>query len=92
VLRQRGANVTTAAEAGLLGAPDEAHLAYGCLQARAIVTHDTDFLRLHAAKAEHAGIVYCPPQAHSLGEMVRLLVLIWELLEPRELRGHVEFL
>jgi len=91
-LRQRGVDVTTAAEAGLLGAPDEAHLAYAWSQARAVVTHDTDFLRLHAARAEHAGIVYCPPQARSLGEMVRLLVLIWELVEPGELRGHVEFL
>jgi predicted nuclease of predicted toxin-antitoxin system len=75
-LRQRGVDVWTAADAGLLGAPDEAHLAYAWLQARAVVTHDTDFLRMHAAGAEHAGIVYCPAQARSLGEMVRLLVLM----------------
>src|SRR5438270_13452697 len=91
-LRLRGAAVSTAAEAGLLGAPDEAHLAYAWSQARVIVTHDTDFLRLHASGAEHSGIVYCPPQKHSLGEMIRLLGLIWELLEPGEIRGRVEFL
>jgi predicted nuclease of predicted toxin-antitoxin system len=91
-LRQRGVDVSTAAEAGLLGAPDEAHMAYAWLQARAIMTHDTDFLRLHAVGADHAGIVYCSPQARSLGEIVRLLVLMWELLEPSELRGQVEFL
>ena len=91
-LRQRGVEVTTAAEAGLLGAPDEAHLAYAWSQARVLVTHDVDFLRLHAAGAEHAGLVYCPPQARSLGDMIRLLVLIWELLEPGEMRRHVEYL
>jgi predicted nuclease of predicted toxin-antitoxin system len=91
-LRQRGVDVSTAAEAGLLGATDEAHLAYAWLQARVIVTHDTDFLRLHAAGADHTGIVYCSPQARSLGEIIRLIVLIWELLEPLELRGQVEFL
>jgi predicted nuclease of predicted toxin-antitoxin system len=91
-LRPRGVQVTTAADAGLLGASDEAHLAYARSQARVIVTHDTDFLRLHASGAEHAGIVYCPSQARSLGEMIRLLLLIWELLEADEIRGRVEFL
>jgi predicted nuclease of predicted toxin-antitoxin system len=91
-LRHRGVDVSTAADAGLLGAPDEAHLAYAWLQARAVVTHDTDFLRLHAAGVEHPGIVFCSPQARSLGEIIRLLVLMWELLEPSELRRQVEFL
>jgi Domain of unknown function (DUF5615) len=91
-LRPRGVPVSTAVEAGLLGAPDEAHLAYAWSQARVLVTHDADFLRLHAAGASHAGIVYCPPQARPLGDMIRLLLLIWELLEPHELHGRVEFL
>src|SRR6266851_1256867 len=91
-LRKRGAEASTADEVGLLGAPDGAHLAYAWSQARVIVTHDSDFLRLHASGAEHAGIAYCPSQAHSLGEMIRLLGLIWELLEPGEMRCRVEFL
>jgi hypothetical protein len=40
-----------------------------------IVTHDADFLRMDAAGAIHAGIVYLRPEKHSLGEMIRLLVL-----------------
>jgi Domain of unknown function (DUF5615) len=91
-LRLRGVHVSTSDQAGLLGAPDDAHLAYAWSQSRVIVTHDSDFLRLHAAGVEHAGIVYCPPQASSLGEMIRLLLLIWELLEPGEMRNRVEFL
>ncbi len=90
-LRRRGVAVITAAEAGLLGAPDEAHLAYARSEARVIVTHDADFLRLHAAGAAHFGIVHRPPQTRSLGELIRLLMLIWELLEPGEMRGRVEF-
>jgi hypothetical protein len=91
-LRQRGVSVTTSPDCGLLGAPDEAHLGHALGQVRVILTHDADFLRLHAAGAAHAGIVYCPPQARSLGELVRLLVLIWELLEPAEMHGRVEYL
>ena len=58
-----------------------------------IVTHDADFLRLDAGGAMHAGIVYCP-QRRSLGELnlVRRMVLIWELLEPGEMRGQEEYL
>jgi predicted nuclease of predicted toxin-antitoxin system len=91
-LRQRGIDVSTARETGLLGASDEGHLAFGWSQARAIVTHDADFLRLHASGAEHAGIIYSPSGARSLGEMIRLLVLMWELLEPGDMRQHIEYL
>jgi len=91
-LRQRGVEITTTAEAGLLGASDEEQLAYAWNQGRAIVTHDADFLRLNVAVAEHAGIIYCPLQSRPLGELVRLLLLIWEILEPSEMRSRVEFL
>ena len=57
-LRQRGMAVLTAAEAGLLGASDEKHLALARTQGRVILTQDDDFLRLHAAGVKHAGIVY----------------------------------
>jgi predicted nuclease of predicted toxin-antitoxin system len=91
-LRQRGVDVTTTAETGLLGAPDEEHLAYAWKQARVIVTHDADFLRMHAVGAKHAGIVHCALGAYSLGDVIRSLVLIWELLEPEEMTGQVEHL
>lgn len=91
-LRQRGVDVTTARDADLLGVSDEGHLAFALLHSRVILTHDTDFLRLHAAGARHAGIVYCPMQASALGELVRALVLIWEILEHDELEGQVQFL
>jgi predicted nuclease of predicted toxin-antitoxin system len=91
-LRQRGVDVTTTAEAGLLGAADQAHLDYARAEGRVIVTHDADFLRMHGANAEHAGIVYCGLQTRSLGELIRLVALIWQILEPGEMRGRVEYL
>ncbi len=91
-LRLHGIDVTTTAEAGLVRASDEEQLAYAALKGRVIVTRDADFLRLDAAGAVHAGIIYCGPQARSLGELVRLVVLLWELLEPAEMRGHIEYL
>ena len=90
-LRERGVDVLTAAEAGLLGASDEKHLALARNQGRVILTQDDDFLRLHAAGVEHAGIVYAA-QGTRIGDIIRGLMLIHDLLEAEEMVKHVEFL
>ena len=91
-LRRRKIDVTTAADAGLAGATDEAHLKFAASCGRVMVTQDDDFLRLHAQGVPHAGIFYCRQQSASLGEMLRRLILIDELLAPEEMSGRVEFL
>src|SRR5207249_12057781 len=91
-LRQRGVSVTTTGEAGLSGASDQEQLAYALAHARVIVTHDADFLRLQAAGAGYAGIVYSSPHHRSLGDVIRLLVMVWELLESAEMIDPVEYL
>ena len=84
--------MTTAADAGPLRASDGEHLAYDTASDRVLVTRDADFLRLHANGQTHQGIIYSPAGRHPVGATVRLLVLIWELLEPAEMHGHVEYL
>jgi hypothetical protein len=90
-LRQRGVDVLTVVDAGLLGAGDDEHLARASADGRVLFTHDPDFLRLHAAGVRHAGIVYAP-QGTPIGEIIRGLMLIHQVLEPGDMRGHVEFL
>jgi len=91
-LRHRGVDVTTTVEAGLLHASDIEHVAFALSRARVIVTHDSDFLRLHAAGILHAGIAYCRQQSRRIGDIVDGLLLIWEILEPGEMLNRVEFL
>jgi hypothetical protein len=91
-LRRRGVDVTTAFEAGLLGADDAEHLNFGRRESRVIVTHDDDFTRLHADGTDHAGICYCPKDKHSIGDLVRLLTLIHEYFSDAEMDGHLEYL
>jgi predicted nuclease of predicted toxin-antitoxin system len=91
-LRRRGIDVTTTPEAGLLSATDEEQAAYGLAQSRVILTHDRDFLRLHAAGTPHAGITYCDKDTQSIGDLIQGLVLIWEILEPDEMANRVEYL
>lgn len=74
----------------MVEAPDEEHLVLAINQGRVIFTQDADFLRLHAAGIEHAGIAYAPQQT-PVGPLVRGLVLIYQVLEPEDMRNHVEF-
>ena len=90
-LRQRGVDVLTVAEAGMLGASDEEHLAFARRQERVLFTQDEDFLRLHASGAEHAGLVYAHQQT-PVGATIRGLVLIHEALAPHEMRDHLEYI
>jgi uncharacterized protein with PIN domain len=90
-LRERGVDVLTTSEAGMLGATDEEQLSFALGQGRVIFTQDEDFLRLHASERRHGGIVYAPQQT-PVGEIIRGLMLVFEVLEPDEMRRHVEFL
>ena len=91
-LRRRNIDVTTAADAGLIGATDMAHIEFAASSGRVVVTQDDDFLRIHAQGVAHAGIAYCQQQSMSVGEMLRRVILIYDLLSAEEMAGRVEFL
>lgn len=91
-LRRRGIDVTTCSEAGLIAAEDSSQLSFAAAAGRVLVSHDTDFLRLHAEGVVHAGIAYCQQGALPIGELLRSLILIHDLLSADEMAGKVEFL
>lgn len=91
-LRRRGIDVTTARDAGLIGAPDEDQLAYARTEGRVLVTHDSDHLKLHHAGVPHAGIAYCHPRSRSIGQLVLSLAWISRTHSAEDLTGQVEFL
>jgi len=70
---------------------DEEQLAFAAGHSRSILTHDDDFLRLHADGWLHSGILYTPRQA-PIGEMVRTIVLVCDVLSSVDMVNHVEFL
>lgn len=91
-LRRYGIDVTTTTEAELRTASDEVHLAFAIRESRVIVTHDDDFLRIASKHSDHPGIAYCHLEARSIGEIIRSLQLVYDVLTPEEIRGHVEYL
>jgi predicted nuclease of predicted toxin-antitoxin system len=90
-LRNRGADVMTTKEAGMLGASDDDHIALASEQGRVIFTQDDDFLKLHAEGVNHSGIVYAR-QHTPAGDIIRGLMLVYHVPEPDDMRNHVEFL
>lgn len=91
-LRRHGIDVSTTVEARLLSRSDQSQWEYAQGTGRVIVTHDADFLRMADRDTRHAGIVYSHRTAYSLGETIRRLILVYEVLTPDEMAGRVQFL
>ena len=91
-LCRHGINVTTTVEAGLRTADDDHQFAFCITESRVIVTDDIDFLGLASGVVDHPGIVICNRQAHTTREIIRGLILIYEVLTPEEIRGRVEYI
>lgn len=95
-LKRRGVEVYTVRDTSNLGLSDEEQLEYARKNGFVIFTHDIDFLKLAAQWSKegksHAGIIYTHQQSHSLGECIRLLKLITELLTREEMINHIEFI
>jgi len=91
-LRRHGIDVTTTIETGLRAQSDEAQWLFIKQERRVIVTHDADFLRFASRTHDHPGIAYCHKAVRSLGEMIRSLILIYEVLTQEEITGRIEFL
>lgn len=89
-LRLHGVDITTTPEAGLLQTPDEDQLAYAVAQNRVIVTQDTDFLRIAAGTIQHPGIAFYPSHSRSIGQVIRSVLLIWEIYDPPDMQNRVE--
>jgi len=91
-LGRRGVDVSTSQQANLLGADDASQLQFAHDQSCVLVTHDADFLRMHAAGAAHSGIVFSQRGLRSTGDLVKGRLLIHGVMDEEEMAGHVEFL
>jgi predicted nuclease of predicted toxin-antitoxin system len=91
-LRIRGIDVTTTSEVGLISASDQEQVAFALMEQRVIFTQDDDFLKLHQAGVYHYGITYCRQKSRTVGEIINMLALIWEWIEPDDIKEKVEFI
>lgn len=91
-MRRRGIDVVRAQEVGLADASDDEHIKYALQEKRVIVTQDAGFIQRNRKGEKNYGIAYCAQGSLSIGEMIGALGLIYELLEPEEMMGRVEYM
>jgi uncharacterized protein with PIN domain len=91
-LRRGGVDVSLTSDAGLAGAKDESQLRSCTSSGRVMLTMDQDFLRRHHSDPGHPGIVFAHQFRSSIGDLIRGLVLIWELLESADMAGRIGYL
>jgi len=90
-LRRRGIIALTARDSGTLGLTDIEQIEYATENGLVILTHDDDFLSL-AMNKRHSGIIYVHQQKYSVGDFIRHLKLLWDVVDAEEMRNHIEFL
>ncbi len=78
-LRDRGVDLTTSSEAGLIDVDDETQLQWAARKGRVLLTcNAADFCRLYAtwlaAGRHHSGIVIAEQQRLPVGEMLRRIL------------------
>ncbi len=87
-LRRYGIDVTTTNSVGLRTQSDEVQLMFIQETQRVLFTQDADFLIIASSRLDHPGITYCKKGTRSIGEIIKMLVLIYELMTPEEMVGQ----
>lgn len=90
-LRRRGVNVLTVQNAGRSGLSDSEQLSFAHHEQRVLVTMDSDFLVIASRAFIHSGIAYANPRS-SVGELIRAIVLLHDVLTPADMQNQVEYL
>jgi uncharacterized protein with PIN domain len=90
-LRRRGIEVLTVQEVRKTGLSDREQLKFALTTQRVLVTMDSDFLAIVSQGVSHAGVAYASP-GKSIGELIRAIVLIHDVLTPSDMKNHVEYL
>ena len=95
-LRRRGVDVLTAYEDGTAELDDPDLLSRTTQLGRVLFSQDRDLLVLAdqwlQAGRTFGGLVYAHQLSVTIGEAVRDLTLIAQVLEPEDMQNHVEFI
>ena len=95
-LRRRGIDAQSCRDAGNYGLTDEQQLDYARRNCFVVFTHDDDFLKLNVEYVihgkEHTGIIYAHQRSLNVGDCIRRIKIIVDILSSQEMKNHVEFL
>ena len=90
-LKKRGIDILTAKDAGMLNQQDNAHLSLAISEKRAVITHDSDFLKLLINEAGHYGMLFFTKQV-KIGEAIEEIEKVHLAYSAEDLKGITLFL
>lgn len=90
-LKNKGTDIVSLRDCGLLGSSDENVAQFAYLQGRIIVTRDRDFLVMHSKKQNHNGIVFLTKQLNT-GEIIREIEIIEILYASADLANYILYI
>lgn len=91
-LQGRGVDVLRTQDAKHSGVADSEQLKFAHETSRILLTHDSDYAKLHAHGVAHAGILYCHQGKYSIGQLIHLVCLYNAVFTENELHGVLEYL
>ena len=91
-LRRRGIDITTSQEVGLRTAIDDSQWSFVLRERRVLVTHDAGFIRRAKETPNQPGVCFSGPSRRSIGQIVEMLVLFYEVYTAEEMAGRIEYL
>ncbi len=92
-LRRRRITVHSAVELGYCGKSDKFHLSKAEELDAVVLTHDVDFLIMASSPGvTHRGIIFTHSKNTSIGDCIRGVELIANVLTDSDMRNNIEFL
>lgn len=96
-LTERGVDVTTANLENMVFRPDDEHLAHSTSIGRVLYSFNVgDYCQIHGEWLElgrsHGGIIVASQKKFGIGEQMRRLLRIVNVLSAEEMQNHLEFL
>ncbi len=92
-LRRRKVEVISAKELGYAGKSDGFHIKKASELKAVILTHDIDFLRIATTSGlSHRGIIFSHSKEVSIGQCLRGVELIVNVLTDKDMENHIEFI
>lgn len=92
-LRRRGMTVISVIDLGYAGSTDTFHIQKASEVNAVILTRDADFLIMaHDSGVQHNGIIFAHSKNTSIGQCIRGVELIANILTAEDMKNHIEFL
>jgi hypothetical protein len=86
-----GIDTVTVRDIQMLGKTDTEQLRKAWELGRVLCTYVEDFIRLHKSGIDHAGLITGKRTKHGIGDWVKFLKFVHQVLSAEDMKNHLEY-